>query len=60
MADVDRDTVERLDDIARIAAERLADVTATEDRCVASSRTHRCPSTVGPVGDWEPRWSSGR
>ncbi len=60
VADVEGDTVERLDDITCVAAERLTDVAATEDRCVLSRRTHRCPSAVGPVGAWEPWWSSAR
>src|SRR5262245_26968489 len=60
VADVEGDIVERLDDIARVAAERLADIATAEDRCIPSRRTHRCPSAVGPVGVWEPWWSSGR
>src|SRR4029450_693543 len=58
--DVQGDTVERLNDVACVAAERLTDVAATEDRCVPSHRTHRCPSAVGPVGAWKLWWSGGR
>src|SRR2546425_6870925 len=38
------DAIERRHDCAGIAAERLADVTAEQDRCVPSSRAHRWPS----------------
>src|SRR2546430_1915125 len=51
MADVERDTVERLDDVARVAVERLADIAAAEDRCMPCRRTHRCPSAVGTAGE---------
>src|SRR5262249_49674277 len=45
------DAVQRWYNIAGVAAKRLADVAAEQDRWGASHRAHRCPSATGAAKD---------